>query len=119
VVFSTKYRHPVFSGHHLDRLEEITRDVCTDYEAGLAEFTGQIGPVHLLVNYPPKAALSPPGELPSTACRPAGCGANPRTIAATTGTRAGPGPRPTSPAPPAARPSRSCASTSRSRTRPA
>lgn len=58
LVFITKYRHPVFAGRHLERLEEIMRDVCADFECSLAEFNGEASHVHLLVNFPPKVALS-------------------------------------------------------------
>jgi putative transposase len=58
LVFVTKYRHGVFSGRHLERLEEIMREVCADFETGLAEFNGESSHVHLLVNFPPKVALS-------------------------------------------------------------
>jgi putative transposase len=58
LVFVTKYRHPVFAGRHLERLEEVMRDVCTDFETELAEFNGAANHVHLLVNFPPKVALS-------------------------------------------------------------
>jgi len=34
------------------------RDVCTDFECELAEFNGESNHVHLLVNFPPKVALS-------------------------------------------------------------
>ena len=34
------------------------RDVCTDFETGLAGFSGEASHVHLLVNFPPKVALS-------------------------------------------------------------
>lgn len=54
----TKYRHPVFSGRHLARIEEIMREVCADSETELAEFNGESNHVHLLVNFPPKTALS-------------------------------------------------------------
>jgi putative transposase len=57
LVFVTKYRHAVFTGTHLVRLEEIMRDVCADFETELAEFKGENNHVHLLVNFPPKAAL--------------------------------------------------------------
>ncbi|WP_375373470.1 transposase [Micromonospora sp. ATA51] len=40
------------------RLEEIMRAVCADFETELVEFTGEGEHVHLLVNFPPKAALS-------------------------------------------------------------
>jgi putative transposase len=58
LVFVTKYRHPVFSGRHLARIEEIMREVCADSETELAEFNGESNHVHLLVNFPPKTALS-------------------------------------------------------------
>jgi putative transposase len=44
----------VSAGRHLERLEEIMRDVCADFETELREFNG----AHLLVNFPPKVALS-------------------------------------------------------------
>ena len=34
------------------------RDVCTDFEVRLEEFDGESSHVHLLVNFPPKVALS-------------------------------------------------------------
>ncbi|MBO0653979.1 IS200/IS605 family transposase [Streptomyces triculaminicus] len=58
LVFVTKYRHKVFSDQHLTRLEEIMRSVCEDFEVELVEFNGENNHVHLLVNFPPKVALS-------------------------------------------------------------
>jgi len=58
LVFVTKYRHEVFGAVHLERMEEIMRDVCADYRAELAEFNGEPGHVHLLVNFPPTMAIS-------------------------------------------------------------
>ncbi|MFG2076825.1 IS200/IS605 family transposase [Nonomuraea maritima] len=58
LVFVTKFRHPVFTARHLERMEEIMRDVCLDFETELAEFNGETNHVHLLVNFPPKVALS-------------------------------------------------------------
>jgi putative transposase len=58
LVFSTKYRHPVFTAAHLARMEEIMRSVCADFETELAEFNGEPSHVHLLVHFPPKVALS-------------------------------------------------------------
>lgn len=58
LVFVTKYRHRVFTDRHLRRLEEITRDVCVDFECELVEFKGEDNHVHLLVNYLPKIAIS-------------------------------------------------------------
>jgi putative transposase len=58
LVFVTKFRHGVFTGPHLERLEEIMRAVCDDFEVELAEFNGEGDHVHLLVNFPPKVTLS-------------------------------------------------------------
>ncbi|MEO3886830.1 IS200/IS605 family transposase [Nonomuraea sp. B5E05] len=58
LVFMTKYRHQVFAGEHLTRLEEIMRAVCADFETELREFNGEDNHVHLLVTFPPKVALS-------------------------------------------------------------
>ncbi|MDI3417486.1 IS200/IS605 family transposase [Streptomyces luteolus] len=58
LVFVTKYRHKVFADRHLVRMEEIMRDVCADFECELVEFNGEKNHVHLLVNFPPKVALS-------------------------------------------------------------
>lgn len=58
LVFVTKFRHKVFDDQHLTRLEDIMRDVCADFETELVEFNGENNHVHLLVNFPPKVALS-------------------------------------------------------------
>jgi putative transposase len=58
LVFVTKYRHKVFNDRHLTRLEEIMRAVCADFECELVEFNGENNHVHLLVNFPPKVAIS-------------------------------------------------------------
>ena len=58
LVFVTKYRHRLFSDTHLRRMEEIMRAVCADFETELVEFNGENNHVHLLVNFPPKVALS-------------------------------------------------------------
>lgn len=58
LVFVTKFRHDVFTDRHLTRLEEIMRAVCADFECELVEFNGEGQHVHLLVNFPPKVALS-------------------------------------------------------------
>ncbi len=58
LVFVTKFRHKVFTDRHLTRMEEIMRAVCSDFETELVEFNGETNHVHLLVNFPPKVALS-------------------------------------------------------------
>jgi putative transposase len=58
LVFVTKYRRDVFTKTILDELKIIFADVCKDFEAELVEFDGEHDHVHLLVNYPPKVAVS-------------------------------------------------------------
>ncbi|GAA4214065.1 IS200/IS605 family transposase [Microbispora amethystogenes] len=58
VVVVTTFRHRTFTGAHLERTEQIMRDVWADFECELAKFTGAANHVHLLVNLPPKVALS-------------------------------------------------------------
>ena len=58
LVFVTKYRKSVFQKKHLETLKEIFAKVCQDFEAELIEFNGEKDHVHLLVNYPPKVAVS-------------------------------------------------------------
>jgi putative transposase len=58
LVFVTRFRHPVFAGRHLTRMEQIMRDVCADFEAELVEFNGENNHVHLVVNFPPKMAVA-------------------------------------------------------------
>jgi putative transposase len=58
LVFSTKYRHPVFTDAHPTRMEEIMREVCGDFETELEDFNGEANHVHLLVRFPPKIAVS-------------------------------------------------------------
>ena len=70
MVFVTKYRHRVLAAAHLDRMEEIMRDVCADFGCELAEFNGEAEHVHLLVNFPP-TVLSPGWSTASRACLPA------------------------------------------------
>ncbi|PSK67668.1 hypothetical protein B0E53_00315 [Micromonospora sp. MH33] len=48
----------MFGDRHLSRMEQITRDVCRDFEAELIEFNGENNHVHLQVNYPPKVAVA-------------------------------------------------------------
>jgi putative transposase len=60
LVFVTKFRHKVFTDEHLRRLEEIMRAVAADFECEIVEFNGEAEHVHLLVNFPPKVALSRP-----------------------------------------------------------
>jgi putative transposase len=58
LVFVTKYRREVFTKNILDDLRGIFASVCADFEAELVEFDGEDDHVHLLVNHPPKVAVS-------------------------------------------------------------
>ena len=58
LVFVTKYHRDVFNKAILDDLRVIFSSVCADFEAELVEFDGEDDHVHLMVNYPPKVAVS-------------------------------------------------------------
>ena len=58
LVFVTKYRHRVLDGDAIERLRVIFAKVCADFEAQLIEVDGEDDHVHLLVEYPPKIAVS-------------------------------------------------------------
>ena len=58
LVFVTKYRREVFTSEILDDLKSIFASVCNDFESELVEYNGEDDHVHLLVNYPPKVAIS-------------------------------------------------------------
>ncbi len=58
LVFVAKYRREVFTKAILDDLRGIFASVCADLETELVEFDGEDDHVHLLVNYPPKVAVS-------------------------------------------------------------
>lgn len=58
LVFVTKYRRNVFTKEILEDLKLIFHDICVDFEAHLIEFDGEHDHVHLLINYPPKVAIS-------------------------------------------------------------
>jgi len=58
LVFVTKYRLGVMDDEMLRACETVMQKVCEDFEAELAEFNGDADHVHLLVNYPPKVAVT-------------------------------------------------------------
>lgn len=58
LVFVTKYRRGVFTKEILDDMRVVFAGVCADFEAELVEFDGEDDHVRLLVNYPPKVAVS-------------------------------------------------------------
>jgi putative transposase len=58
LVFVTKYRRGVFTKAIIDDLRVIFASVCADFGAALVEFDGEDDHVHLLIEYPPKVAVS-------------------------------------------------------------
>ncbi|MEI7780224.1 MAG: IS200/IS605 family transposase [Actinomycetes bacterium] len=58
LVFVTKYRRRVFTAAIRDDARSIFASVCVDFGADLVEMDGEDDHVHLLVNYPPKVAIS-------------------------------------------------------------
>lgn len=58
LVFVAKYRRKVFDGDAIQRLRAIFGKVCAGFEAQLIEMDGEDDHVHLLVEYPPKLAVS-------------------------------------------------------------
>lgn len=58
LVFVAKYRRKVFDGDAIDRMRRMFGKVCADMEAALVEMDGEDNHVHLLVEYPPKLAVS-------------------------------------------------------------
>ncbi len=58
LVFVTKYRRGVLNDDMLALCETTMREVCDNFEARLIEFNGEEDHVHLLIEYPPKVAIS-------------------------------------------------------------
>ena len=58
LVFVAKYRRRVFDGDAINRLHTNFAKTCADFEAQLIEMDGEDYHVHLLVEYPPKVAIS-------------------------------------------------------------
>jgi putative transposase len=58
LAFVTRYRRGVFDDAMLRCCEDAIRKVCGGFGTGMREFSGGPGHVHLLVFYPPKAAVS-------------------------------------------------------------
>jgi putative transposase len=54
----TKFRHAAYPHAHVRWMEEIMRLVCADLECEIVEFNGEGNHVHLLVNFPPTAAVT-------------------------------------------------------------
>jgi putative transposase len=58
LVFVTKYGRGVLTEAAHETLRDIFTKVCQDFEAVLVDTNGEDDHVHLLVEYPPKVALS-------------------------------------------------------------
>ena len=58
LVFVTKYRRQVFDGAAIEELRGIFTKVCADFDAELRACDGEDDHVHLLIEYPPKVAIS-------------------------------------------------------------
>ena len=58
LVFVTKYRRNVLTEAAHETLRAIFAHICQEFEARLVEANGEDDHVHLLVEYPPKVALS-------------------------------------------------------------
>lgn len=58
LVFVTKCRRCRFDAAALGAMRRIFSEVCSDFGAALVEFNGERDHVHLLVEYPPKVAVS-------------------------------------------------------------
>ena len=58
LVFVTKYRRQIFDHDAIEKLRTYFSNVCADFEAELVEMDGESDHVHLLINYPPKLAIS-------------------------------------------------------------
>ena len=58
LVFVTKYRKAVFDASHYATLRELFSKICQDFSAEIVAVDGEANHVHLLVNYPPKIAIS-------------------------------------------------------------
>ena len=58
LVFITKYRRNIFKKDHLKTMRSVFEKICKDFEVHLVEMEGEADHVQLLVNYPPKVAIS-------------------------------------------------------------
>nr|WP_309243253.1 IS200/IS605 family transposase [Escherichia coli] len=58
LLFVTRYRRQIFDHDATEKLRTYFSNVCADFEAELVEMDGEPDHVHLLINYPPKLAIS-------------------------------------------------------------
>uniref|UniRef100_UPI0005872FE8 IS200/IS605 family transposase n=1 Tax=Candidatus Regiella insecticola TaxID=138073 RepID=UPI0005872FE8 len=58
LVFVAKYRRNIFDQDAIEKLRGYFTSVCIDFDVELVEMDGERDHVHLLINYPPKLAVS-------------------------------------------------------------
>lgn len=58
LVFVARYRRKIFDPDAIEKLRSYFASVCADFDVELVEMDGEIDHVHLLINYPPKLAVS-------------------------------------------------------------
>lgn len=58
LVFVAKYRRKIFDQDAIEKLRRCFASVCADFGVELVEMDGGSDHVHLLLNYPPKLAVS-------------------------------------------------------------
>lgn len=58
LVFVAKYRRKIFDLDAIEKLRNYFVSVCADFDVELVEMDGEYDHVHLLINYPPKLAIS-------------------------------------------------------------
>ena len=73
LVFVTKYRRQIFDHDATEKLRTYFSNVCADFEAERVEMDGGPDHVHLLINYPPKLAISSLVNRPQKAYRVGYC----------------------------------------------
>lgn len=58
LVFVTKYRYNILTGEHIEYLRGVFKESIEEMGGILEEFDGERNHVHLLIQYPPKWAIS-------------------------------------------------------------
>ncbi len=58
LVFVAKCRRNIFDLDAIEKLRSYFASVCADFDVELVEMDGECDLVHLLINYPPKRAIS-------------------------------------------------------------
>ncbi|WP_249941372.1 IS200/IS605 family transposase [Escherichia coli] len=58
MVFVAKYRRKIFDLDAIEKLRSYFASVCADFDVELVEMDEERDHVHLLINYPPKLAIS-------------------------------------------------------------